>query len=57
MLNYNLNAGRGFHPSRRGSPDAITPEQVLRHHRSTYGRHSFVWMFFKIKAVMEVSLM
>ena len=39
MLNYNLNAGRGFHPRRRGSPDAITPEQVLRHHRSAQGRY------------------
>jgi hypothetical protein len=25
---------RGFHPRRCGSPDTITPEQVLRHHRS-----------------------
>jgi hypothetical protein len=30
---------RGFHPRRCGSPDAITPEQVLRHHRSAQGRH------------------
>ena len=39
MLNYKLNAGRGFHPRRGGSPNAITPEQVLRHHRSAQGRH------------------
>jgi len=32
MLNHKLNAGRGFHPRRCGSPDAITPEQVLRHY-------------------------
>ena len=38
MLNYKLNAKRGFHPRRYGSPDAITPEQVLRHHRSAQGR-------------------
>jgi hypothetical protein len=30
---------RGFHPRRCGSPDAITPGQVLRHHRSAQGRH------------------
>ena len=34
-----VNAGRRFHPRRCGSPDAITPEQVLRHHRSAQGRH------------------
>jgi len=39
MLNFKLNAGRGFHPRRCGSPDATTPEQVLRHHRSAQGRH------------------
>jgi hypothetical protein len=39
MLNLKLNAKRGFHPRRCGSPDAITPEQVLRHHRSAQGRH------------------
>jgi hypothetical protein len=39
MLNYNINAQGGFHPRRCGSPDAITPEQVLRHHRSSLGRH------------------
>ena len=39
MLNFMLNAGRGFHPPRCGSPDAITPEQVLRHHRWAQGRH------------------
>jgi hypothetical protein len=38
MLNSKLNAGRGFHPRRCGSPSAITPEQVLRHHRSAQGR-------------------
>ena len=38
MLNYKLNAGRGFHPRCCGSPSAITPEQVLRHHRSAQGR-------------------
>jgi len=38
MLNYQLNARRGFHPRRCGSPDAITPVQVLRHHRSAQGR-------------------
>ena len=30
---------RGFHPRRCGSPDAITPEQVLRHHRSAQERY------------------
>jgi hypothetical protein len=30
---------RGFHPRRCGSPDAITPEQVLRHHRLAQGRY------------------
>ena len=30
---------RGFHPRRCGSPDAITPEQVLCHHRSAQGRY------------------
>ena len=39
MLNYNAKRSRGFHPRRCGSPDAITPEQVLRHHRSAQGRH------------------
>jgi len=39
MLNSHLNAGKGFHPRRCGSPDAINPEQVLRHHRSAQGRH------------------
>ena len=39
MFNSKLNARRGFHPRRCGSPDAITPEQVLRHHRSAQGRH------------------
>ena len=39
MLNSKLNAKRGFHPRRCGFPDAITPEQVLRHHRSAQGRH------------------
>jgi len=39
MLNSKLHAGRGFHPRRCGSPDAITPGQVLRHHRSAQGRH------------------
>jgi hypothetical protein len=27
-----------LHPRRCSSPDAITPEQVLRHHRSAQGR-------------------
>ncbi len=27
---------RGFHPRRCGSPNAITPEQVLRHHPSKH---------------------
>jgi hypothetical protein len=39
MLNYKLNTGRGFHPRRCGSPNAITPEQVLRYHRKAQGRH------------------
>ena len=39
MLNYKLNAKRGFHPRRCGTPDVITPEQVLRNHRSVQGRH------------------
>ena len=41
MGNAQLQAkrSRGFHPRRCGSPDAITPEQVLRHHRSAQGRH------------------
>ena len=39
MLNYKTKRSRGFHPRRCGSPDAITPEQVLRHHRSAQGRH------------------
>jgi len=39
MLNYQLNARRGFQPRRCGSPDAIPPEEVLRHHRSAPGRH------------------
>ena len=30
---------RGFHPRRYGPPDAIAPEQVLRHHRSVQGRY------------------
>jgi hypothetical protein len=38
MLNYELNAQGGFTP-RCGSPDAITPEEVLRHHRSAQGWH------------------
>ena len=37
MLNYKLNARRGFHPRCCGSPSAITPEQVLRHHREAQG--------------------
>jgi len=28
-----------LNPRRCGSPDAITPEQVLRHHRSAQGWH------------------
>ena len=39
MLNYQLNAERGFHPRSCGSHDVITPEQVLRHHRSAQGRY------------------
>ena len=39
MLNYELKRSRGFHPRRCGSPDAITPATVLRHHRSAQGRH------------------
>jgi hypothetical protein len=39
MLNYTLNAQGGFHPRRCGSPGAINPEPVLRHHRSAQGRH------------------
>ena len=41
MGNAQLQAerSRGFHPRRCGSYDAITPEQVLRHHRSAQGRH------------------
>jgi hypothetical protein len=38
MLNSKLNA-KGFHPRFCGSPDAITPEPVPRHHRSAQGRH------------------
>jgi hypothetical protein len=30
---------RGFHPNSRGSPDAITPGQVFRLHRSAQGRY------------------
>jgi hypothetical protein len=37
MLSNKLNARRGFHPRRCGSPDAIPPGQVLRHHRSGRG--------------------
>ena len=37
MFNYKLNAGRGFHPRRCGSPNAITPEQVLRYHSLNAG--------------------
>ena len=41
MGNAQLQAerSRGFHPRRCGSSYAITPEQVLRHHRSAQGRH------------------
>jgi len=39
MLNYKLNIRRRFHPRSCGSPTAITPEQVLRHHRSAQGRY------------------
>jgi hypothetical protein len=41
MGNAQLQAkrSRGFHPRRCGSPDVITPEQVLRHHRKAQGRH------------------
>ena len=51
MLNHQRNAKRGFHPRRCGSPDAITPVQVLPHHRLSAGAawgdrlmspHSFV---------------
>jgi hypothetical protein len=38
MLNYKLNARRGFHPRRSGSPYAITPEKVIHLHRSVQGR-------------------
>jgi hypothetical protein len=36
LQKFQLQAKRswGFHPCRCGSPDAITPEQVLRPHRS-----------------------
>ena len=30
---------KGFHPHHCGSPDAITPEQALRYHRSAQGRY------------------
>ena len=39
MLNYRLNAQGGFTPAAVAPPHAITPEQVLRHHRSAQGRH------------------
>ena len=39
MLNYTLNARRGFHLRRGGFPDAITLEQVIRHHREAQGRY------------------
>ena len=39
MPNHKLNARRGFHPGRCGAPNAINPEQVLRHHRSVQGRY------------------
>jgi len=41
MLNYQRNARRGFlSPAAVAPPaDAITPEQVLRHHRSERGRY------------------
>jgi len=32
MLNNNLNAHGGFNPAAVAPPNAITPEQVLRHH-------------------------
>ena len=39
MLNYKLYAQGSFTPTAPVSPDAITPEQVLRYHRSAQGRH------------------
>ena len=38
MLHYERNAHGGCTPTAVSSPDAITPEQVLRHHRSAQGR-------------------
>jgi len=38
MLHYERNAQGGFPPP-LWLPDAITPEQVLRHHRSAQGRY------------------
>jgi hypothetical protein len=37
MLNY-MHTLR-FHPRHCGSPDAITPKKVLRHHREAQGRY------------------
>ncbi|HWS21260.1 MAG TPA: hypothetical protein VN227_01305 [Methanoregula sp.] len=38
MLNYKHTL-KGVSPRRCGSPDAITPGQVLCHHRSAQGRY------------------
>ena len=39
MLNYKLYAQGSFTPTAPVSPDAITPEQVLRQYRSAQGRY------------------
>ena len=36
---FQAKRSRGFHPRRCGPPDAMTPEQVLRHHRLAQGRY------------------
>jgi hypothetical protein len=58
MLNHKLNARGGF------TPDAITPEQVLRHPRSAQGRNggtgtvpSFIvpasWISYQRKGILQ----
>jgi len=39
MVYYRLNALRGFTPVAVAPPNAINPEQVIRHHRSAQGRY------------------
>ena len=39
ILNYRLNTHQGFTQVAVAPPEAIAPEQVLRHHRQAQGRY------------------